>query len=150
VSEPDTGPTTVQRVLVLVALTLLLVSGLGGIEAWPLSEWRLFSLARDEDQTRWVVEAALPRGRARTVSLEELPLRYRHAEWPMAELPDESVGQRQRVCDALLDAVLEVEPATTELRILRDRQTLVEDDDEWVVLHDPEVVHTCRPAAGPT
>ena len=87
-------------------------------------------------------------GRARTVSLEELPLRYRHAEWPMAELPGASAQRRADVCAALADAVVAVEPRTVELQIVRDRQTLVEVDGERVVEHDPEVVHACAPGGG--
>src|SRR3546814_14523051 len=80
---PGRGP----RALVVGALVLLLVPGVIGFDAWPLTAWRLFSLARDDDQTRWVLEAAISDGDARVVSLPALPPRYRNAEWPMAELP---------------------------------------------------------------
>lgn len=136
------------RWLVGLALVLLLVPGLVGFDAWPLTAWRLFSLSRDADQTRWVIEAVDAEELARTVSLEELPLRYRHAEWPMAELPGASEQRRDDVCAALADAVAAVEPRTVELRIVRDRQTLVEVDGEWAVEHDPEIVHACAPGGG--
>ena len=144
-SRPARGP----RWLVGTALVLLLVPGLVGFDAWPLTAWRLFSLSRDEDQTRWVIEAVDADGRAQTVSLEELPLEYRHAEWPMAELPGASEQRRDDVCAALAEAVAAVRSRTLELRIVRDRQTLVEADGEWEVEHDPEVVHACAPGGGP-
>src|SRR3546814_20153686 len=81
---PGRGP----RALVVGALLLLLVPGVIGFDAWPLTAWRLFSLARDDDQTRWVLEAEISDGDARVVRLEALPLRYRTAEWQMAEQPD--------------------------------------------------------------
>ena len=144
-SDADTVPRS-ARWLVGALFALLLVPGLIGFDAWPLTGWRLFSLARDETQTRWVVEAVDDGGSARIVDLEELPLRYRHAEWPMSDLPGASTERRQAVCEALLGAVVDVEPTTVELRIARDRARLEERDDEWTVIDDLEVVHTCRPA----
>ena len=144
-SDADTVPRS-ARWLVVVLLVLLLVPGLVGFDAWPLTGWRLFSLSRDETQTRWVLEAVDDDGSARLVSLEELPLRYRHAEWPMADLPGASTERRQAVCEALLAAVVAVEPGIAELHIARDRARLEERDGEWTAIDDLEVVHTCRPA----
>jgi hypothetical protein len=48
------------------------------------------------------------------------------------------------VCEALLGAVVDVEPATAELRIARDRARLEEGDGGWSVIDDLEVIHTCR------
>jgi hypothetical protein len=143
----DHGPSPGARRLVAVALVLLLVPGLVGFEAWPLTAWRLFSLSRGERQTQWLIDAVTTDGTARTVSLEELPLRYRHAAWPMADLPRESERRREDVCRALLEATRDVVPDVVELRIVRDRQRLVEQRGGWVVTHDPEVLHACRPEA---
>ncbi|MET0727916.1 MAG: hypothetical protein ABWZ76_06415 [Acidimicrobiales bacterium] len=147
-SEPatDPGPSAAARWLVTVTLVLLLVPGLVGFEAWPLTAWRLFSLAREDRQTQWLLEVVTGDGDARTVSLEELPLRYRHAAWPMAALPGASEGRREAVCQALLEPAADVVPGLSELRIVRDRQRLVEAEGEWVVTHDPEVVHRCQRA----
>jgi hypothetical protein len=142
--EQDSAPRS-ARWLVGALLVLLLVPGLVGFDAWPLTGWRLFSLARDETQTLWVLEAVDGGGSSRLVDVEELPLRYRHAEWPMADLPGASTARRQAVCEALLEAVVEVEPATAELRIARDRARLEEGDGEWTVVDNLEVIHTCRP-----
>jgi hypothetical protein len=141
---PDVVPRS-ARWLVGGLLVLLLVPGLIGFDAWPLTGWRLFSLARDEAQTRWVLEAVGADGNARVVSLEELPLGYRHAEWPLADLPGASTERREAVCQALLGAVVEVEPETAALRIARDRAELVERGGDWMVVDDLETVHECRP-----
>jgi hypothetical protein len=148
-APPDVDQDAVPRSarwLVGALLVLLLVPGLVGFDAWPLTGWRLFSLARDETQTLWVLEAVDDDGSSRLVDLEELPLRYRHAEWPMADLPGASTGRRQAVCEALLGPVVEVEPGTAELRIARDRARLERRDGDWAVVDDLEVVHTCTPA----
>ena len=125
-------------------LLALAVPGIIGFDAWPLTGWRLFSLARDDSQTAWVLDAVDGRGETHVVELEDLPLRYRHAEWPMAELPGASTARREAVCQALLGAVVDVRPDTVALDITRDRQHMVERDGEWTVTHDPEVIHTCQ------
>jgi hypothetical protein len=95
-----------------------------------------------------VLEAVDGQGERRVVSLEELPLRYRHAEWPMAELPGASAQRRDAVCGALLEAVAEVHPSTVELALSRDHARLVEDEGEWHTEHDIEEFHACRPTDG--
>lgn len=140
----DVAPRS-ARILVAVLFVLLLVPAVVGFDAWPLTGWRLFSLSRDEDQTRWVLEAVDGRGDRRVVSLEELPLRYRHAEWPMAELRGASDDRRDAVCTALLEAVVDVYPSTVELALSRDHARLVEEGGEWRTEHDVEEFHTCRP-----
>lgn len=144
-ADRDAVPSS-ARWLVGALFALLLVPGLIGFDAWPLTGWRLFSLARDETQTLWVLEAVDDDGSSRVVDLEELPLRYRHAEWPMAELPGASPERRQAVCEALLGPVVDVEPGTDELRIARDRARLEKRNGEWEVVDDLELVHTCTPA----
>lgn len=141
----DPGPSTRVKALVGLVLLLLVVPGVADVEAWPLTAWRLFSLSRGERQTEWVIDAVAPDGTARTVSLEELPLRYRHAAWPMAELPGASRAEREDVCQALLGATRDVVPDLVELRIVRDRQRMVEQAGDWVVTHAPEVIHACVP-----
>jgi hypothetical protein len=140
--EPDAPPRS-ARVFVAVLFVLLLVPGLVGFDAWPLTGWRLFSLSRDADQTRWVLDAVDEDGGHRIVSLEELTLGYRHAEWPMAELPGASVERRDRVCEALLDAVRDVRPTTVRLVVSRDHTRLVRRDGEWITEHDVEPFHPC-------
>lgn len=134
------------RWLVAVVLVLLLVPGVIGFDAWPLTGWRLFSLARDDTQTRWVLQVVDDDGATRLMSLEELPLRYRHAEWPMSELPGASTARRHAVCVALLGAAVDVEPGLSELRIARDRARLVEHEGEWTLRHDLETIHSCSPS----
>jgi len=144
--DADEAPPAGRR-LVTGALALLLIAGIVGFEAWPLTAWRLFSLSRGDRQTVWVLQAVTPDEQPRVVELEDLPLRYRHAAWPMAELPGSSEARREDVCQALLGPAAELVPGLMELRVVRDRQRLVEAEGEWVVTHDPEILHACRPEA---
>jgi hypothetical protein len=128
-----------------VILAALLIPGLIGFDAWPLTGWRLFSVSRGASRVHWVVQAVDGDGDVRTVSLEDLPLRYRHAEWPMADLPGASEQRREAVCTALADAVARRYPSTVEVNIAQDHERMLQQNGEWTVTHDPEVFHTCRP-----
>lgn len=141
----DRGAPRAGRRLVAAALVLLVAAGAIGFEAWPMTAWRLFSLSRGERQTAWVVHATSADGSERPVSFEELPLRYRHAAWPIAELPRAGERRREAVCQALLEPTRAVVPDLASLHLVRDRQRLVREGGEWVIAHDPEVLHTCEP-----
>ena len=132
-----------RRAFVWVLLATLVVPGIIGFELWPASGWRLFSLSRDDTQTVWVLEAGVE-GELRRVSLEELPVAYRLADWIFAELPRASVERREEVCSALLSAVRrEVVPEAETFQIVRDRQRLERVDGGTRRHHDREVVHRC-------
>lgn len=131
------------RVFVSAIIGLIVVFAALDIELWPMTGWRLFSTIRDEAQTGWVAEATDAQGDARIVSFEELPLGYRNSAWVVAELPDASAEQRESVCQAMFDAISEVEPDTVSVRVARDRARLEEQDGEWVVIHDLETLQTC-------
>ncbi len=115
-----TAPTRRHRALVVVALALLVVPGLVGFDAWPLTAWRLFSADRTDHQTRWGLRAAQPGAAPMPVSLEELPLRYRNAEWPLSRLGRARDARREAVCRALLGAVRDERPEVARLEIVRD------------------------------
>lgn len=142
VPPADAAPPS-ARVLVGVLLVLLVGAGIG-VEAWPLTGWRLFSAARDDTQTSWVLEAVQSDGSTRLVDLDELPGRYSNAEWALAEMQGATVTRREAVCRALLEPVVAIEPDLEELRIARDDARLVERDGDWTVVHDMESLHACR------
>jgi hypothetical protein len=146
-APPDEAPRS-ARVFVAILFVLLLVPGVVGFDLWPLTGWRLFSLSRDAEQTRWVLQTVDVAGERDVVSLEDLPLRYRHAEWPMAELPGAAPARRDGVCLALLGPVVEARPGTVALELARDHAALVEVDGEWRTTHDIEPFHTCHPGDG--
>ena len=143
-SERSDAPPRYVRRFVVALLVLLCVPAVIGFDAWPLTGWRLFSLARDNSQIRWVADVIRSDGDVVTVDFDELPIAYRHAEWPLAELGGAGKERRDDVCLALLDGVQEHRlDDAVGLRIVRDRQHLVERDARWVVTHDREVFHSC-------
>ena len=144
----DTGTEIEPRVrwFIGILLTLLLVPGLIGFEAWPLTAWRLFSLSRGDTQLRWEIEAVDADGEVRPVDLDELPTAFHLAEWPLAALaePGGDEGRRDRVCQALLEGVTDEFPSTTGITIVANDRRLVERDGEWVVIEDRRPVHECE------
>lgn len=133
-----------QRVFVWLLLAVLCIPGIVGFELWPASGWRLFSLSRDSSQTVWVLEAEISDREVRRVSLEDLPVAYRLADWVFADLPGSSAARREEVCIALLRATrAEVTSEATAFQIVRDRQRLERIDGAARRTHDREVVHRC-------
>jgi hypothetical protein len=139
----DAVPTRVRR-FVAVLLGLLLVAGLVGFEAWPLTGWRLFSLARGPEQVHWEIDAIDADGGSTTVDLDRLPMAYHLAEWPLADLADADEAQRDEVCRALLGGVRDEIPGTVAVAIVRNHQRMVERQGEFEVVDDRQPLHTCR------
>jgi hypothetical protein len=107
-----------ERAWVAVLLVLLIVPGVIGFDAWPLTGWRLFSLSRDADQNEWALEAETNGGRQR-LDLEQLPLAFRNAAWPLDDSLHASDARRREICDALLVGVRAAVPQATALTIVR-------------------------------
>ena len=128
--------TRVQRAWVATLLVLLLVPGIIGFDLWPLTGWRLFSLSRDADQNEWVLEAIVDDG-LEVVDLEELPLAYRNAAWPLDHARTASTERRTEICEALLVGVREAVDDVNGLMIVRaamhmtDDGPIVRSGDEW-------------------
>lgn len=143
-SAPVDGPTRAQKRFVAGLLALLVVPGAIGFELWPLTAWRLFSATRDATQTRWVLEAIDADGTSTVVDTDDLPYGFRNAEWPMSRLPSASEATRAEVCDALLTATVDLRPGTVAVRVVRDRQELVEaDDGTYDLVRHPEEITLC-------
>jgi hypothetical protein len=140
-------PTRVRR-FVAVLLGLLLLAGLVGVEAWPLTGWRLFSLTRGPEHVHWEIDAIDADGDETTVDLDRLPMAYHLAEWPLADLADAGDAQREAVCQALLGGVRDEVPGAVGLRIVRNHQRMVERDGEFEVVGDREPLHECGRGEG--
>lgn len=135
------------RVFVAVLFALLVIPGLVGFDAWPLTAWRLFSADRGNTQTRWEIATLTGDGEQIPLDLDELPIAFRNAEWILAELPAAGSGdaRREEVCQALLAAVHEHADADAAgLVIVKNRRTMHEADGSFEPVDDREAVHTCE------
>ena len=132
------------RAFVVGLLILLVVPGVVGFDAWPLTGWRLFSADRGDRQDRWEIEVVSAAGARTPLDLDQLTIAYRNAEWILSELPGASDERRDAVCLALLDGVrAHAEPAAAGLRVVRNRRRMEETDGEFVVVENREPVHDC-------
>ena len=137
------GPTRLQRRVVLGTLGLLLLTGLVGVEAWPLSAWRLFSEPRRAELGGFVLEARNADGAGERVSLSQLPLGFRFAGRALEDLGPRPSARGAELCGALLDAVRAERPGTTQLDVVRVRRRLVEGGRRGSVEVAADVVLTC-------
>lgn len=136
--------TRVQRAWVVTVLGLLIVPGVIGFDLWPLTGWRLFSLSRDAAQTEWALDVrADGDDHFVEVDLEALPLAYRNAAWPMAELPRASEARRLALCEALLVGVRDVMPDAAELALVREDRVMTIDDGQTTIRDDRRAVQQC-------
>lgn len=134
----------VQRTWVATLLVLLVVPGVIGFDLWPLTGWRLFSLSRDRAQTEWALDVRVAGDeRFEEIDLEQLPLAYRNAAWPLAELPGASPARQRAVCQALLRGVRDVMPEAEELALVRERRRMAS-ADEPDIAEDREVIERCE------
>lgn len=150
--EPDVeaGPSRAQRGLVLGALALLLAAGLFGVEAWPLTGWRLFSDVRRDEVGTWAIQAVAEDGTTTRVSARDLGLGFRFASRSFDDARDQPPAERAALCDALVEAVRGREPTTARVRVLHGRRRLVEAGGEWTAVGTAtDLAFECGPEAAP-
>lgn len=126
------------RIWALAILSLVVVPGVIGFDLWPLTGWRMYSLSMSGTRESWGIEATTASG-AVDVAWVDLPLAYRLAAWPIAEIESASVARRDEVCQALFDVARDVVPGTTSLALVHDRSTFRDDE----VSTERERFHRC-------
>ena len=89
------------RVFVGCFLGVVVLFGAVGFEAWPLTAFRLFSVARDDTRTSWEAFTVDSHGQETAFGQQHLPLGYRLAEWPLTEFPSSSDATRHDVCKGI-------------------------------------------------
>ena len=132
------------RVFVGCFLGIVVLFGAVGFEAWPLTAFRLFSVARDDTRTSWEARTVDADGRETAFDQQDLPLGYRLAEWPLTEFPSSSDATRAEVCRGIArgarDAGREVE---RRARVPGPRAHPPR-DGEWVIDSEPELYYECE------
>lgn len=131
------------RALVWSVIAVVAVAGFLGLELWPVTGWKLFSVSRTEMANRWVIEGVYDDGDSRIIDFGELPVAYSNSEWPLRSVGSGGTERSRALCRVLLDAAHDRDPDLVGLRIARDSQRLVPDGDEWTVAHDLDVRETC-------
>ncbi|HEX7168681.1 MAG TPA: hypothetical protein VF230_16995 [Acidimicrobiales bacterium] len=139
-AEAERGrPGRAGRAATAAFLAALVVSGAGGLDAWPFTDWRLFAGLRRATETGWVATAADGRGVERAVPFSALPRHYAGALQLMQGFGRLDDDGRRELCDAWIQAVEEHHAsAVAEIRLYR---TTVETRSGNVIRRSLE--HTC-------
>ena len=127
-----------------IFLGVVMLFGFVGFEAWPLTAFRLFSVARDDDRTSWEARTVDADGVETPFDQQDLPLGYRLAEWPMSEFPSSSDATRADVCRGIAKGARDVGRDVEAVRIYRVPEQIDRVDGEWVVTTEPELYHECE------
>ena len=98
-------------------LAAFAVCGVVGIEAWPLTGFRLFSHLRQEHQTDWQAFALRPDGRAGWLPMSRFPGGYNGFPLVMKTFSSSSPAKRSDMCRAWATAAGGLEPGSVAVRI---------------------------------
>jgi hypothetical protein len=128
-ASPDAGrPGPVPgwaRWFVRAFLVAFVVCGLAGIEAWPLTGFRLFSHLRTEQVSWWQPVLIDRAGVASDVSFSRLPVKDRDFVLTMRSFPAFSSARQAEVCRTWLDALRTSGVDAAELRLYLVERHLV-------------------------
>lgn len=105
------------RAFVWSFLTAFVVCGVVGIEAWPLTGFRLFSHLRYEHQIEWQAFAVAPDGREDWLPLSRFPGGYNGFPLVMKSFASRSPEQQAGMCRAWTLAASGLRGKTTAIRI---------------------------------
>jgi len=97
----ERGPGRGIRLFVGAFLGLFLISGLVGLEAWPLTGWKLYSRLRHGEFWGWQVQAVGADGTERSVDLRHLPAAYHGVPYLLNGFGDLAADDREAACSAL-------------------------------------------------
>ena len=132
------------RVFVGCFLGVVVLFGAVGFEAWPLTAFRLFSVARDDTRTSWEARTVDADGRETAFDQQDLPLGYRLAEWPLTEFPSSSDATRAEVCRGIARGARDAGREVERVRVYRVREHIRRADGEWVIDSEPELYYECE------
>ncbi|MEW6471734.1 MAG: hypothetical protein AB1679_05655 [Actinomycetota bacterium] len=82
-------------------LGLFLLGGLIGVEAWPLTGWKMYARLRHGDFWGWQVRAVGTDGSERSVDLRHAPAAYHGVTHFLSDFEGLPATERQSVCLAL-------------------------------------------------
>lgn len=90
----------VRRSLTLALVAAVAVCGLAGLEAWPLTGWRLFSERRGPVAVRYEARAADSAGSEAPIPFGSLPHGYSGSNPVLERMAAQAAPQREEVCMA--------------------------------------------------
>ena len=126
-------------------LAASLICGIFGIEAWPLSGFRLFSAPRGSTSTGWRLVAVGTDGVEQPVNVSRLGAGYRGFGFVARTFPDLPPEDQAATCEAWLRATGAIGIDAEMLRIVTVDLPLVQRDERGPLLEPRRtVVATCE------
>jgi hypothetical protein len=114
------------RWFVRLFLVAFVVCGVFGIEAWPLTGWRLFSHLRTDHRTTWQATVVGIHGEESALEFGRLPLRFHGFVLLMRDYPDITESQRTEMCVAWTgEARAALAEDVAEIRVYRVDEDLL-------------------------
>jgi hypothetical protein len=115
----EVTPSGPVRTFVAAFLAAFAVCGLFGIEAWPLTGWRLFSQLRTDHQVSWRAVTVDLRGHEKPILFDELPRGYRNFPLVMRKFTSLSSHEQAAACRAWLGAARRERTDVGAVRVYR-------------------------------
>ena len=106
-------------------LAAFVVCAIFGLDAWPLTGWRLFSHLRSEHVVSWQVTAVDPSGAETLIQFKDLGAGYRGAQFIARDFASLPPLDRVKVCEAWARTIRRVGRPVVAFRIYRVNQSLL-------------------------
>ena len=115
----------VRRSLTWALVAAVAVCGFAGLEAWPLTGWRLFSERRQPVVTRYEARAADGAGAEAPIPFERLPHGYSGSNPLLERMASQPAPRREGVCGAWAEATAALTGSpVAEVRVYRVAEDL--------------------------
>jgi hypothetical protein len=106
-------------------LAAFIACGLAGIEAWPLTGFRLFSHLRHERAVSWERTAVDAGGSERAITFADLPDGYRSFVLLVTSFPSKPKDERDAMCRAWVGGLRRFDHDAVAMRIYELDQSLL-------------------------
>ena len=150
-STPDTGterPQPWARPFVALLLVAFVACGVLGIEAWPLSGFRLFSAPRSSVTIGWRLVAVRADGEQVPVNVSRFGAAYRGFGFVARSFDDLTARDQAAACGAWLRAAAAIGIDAAALQLVKVDQSLVPRNDEGPLVEPRRtIVSTCSGVA---
>jgi hypothetical protein len=143
-NTPDQAPRW-ARWFVAAYLAVFVVCGVAGLEAWPLTGWRLFADARQARQPGFQAVTVDRAGRETPIPFADLPAGYRGDVQVLKGFAGLPAGRQAAVCQAWATAVRSRGGEVAEVRIYQTVTDVSRRVGERGAPPERTLRFTCRP-----
>jgi hypothetical protein len=148
-SAPAARPAWARR-YVAAFMAAFVLCGVFGLEAWPLTGWRLFADARRAEQASWQAVAVDASGREQPIAFAELPAGFHGNVQVLKSFPALGPARQAATCDAWAQALRARGAEVAQVRVYATRADLADRRGDRGAPPERRLAFTCRLGQGPT